>query len=98
MSTCKCPRDAAMALIERNHRPGCPDAGKRSGKGKPMSAESRERDSARVVVVRLDCGGFPCAKDRFAAAAARAGHASASEFAEAAVAFVEGGGKIKRDP
>ena len=90
---CKCPRDAAMALIERNHRPQCPDAGKRRGKGGKHSEKTLANDAARLTSIR-----FPDGKARLLAAAKKAGFSSASLFVEAMVKRIEGGEKLFLDP
>ena len=93
MSECKCPRDAAEALIERVHRKGCPDAGKRRGKGGKRSEETLANDAARLTSVR-----FPDGKARLLAAAKKAGFPAPSLFVEAMVKRIERGEKLFVDP
>lgn len=93
MSTCKCPRDGAGALIERVHRPGCPDAGKRSGKGGKASPESDAARKAKLVQVSIEGG-----KDALALAAARAGYASGSALVAAVVKLILSGRQLFHGP
>lgn len=93
MSACKCPRDAAEALIERVHRKGCPVIGKQRGKGGKASPESDAARKAKLVQVSIEGG-----KDALALAAARAGYPSGSTLVADVVKRIRRGEKLFRDP
>jgi len=93
VSTCKCDRDALGDLVKRTHDAGCPDAGKRSGKGGKRTPKMAEARSSRRVEVQIEGG-----KDALLAAAARAGYVSGSALVADVVRRIGKGEKLFRDP
>ena len=92
MTDCKCDRDGAGSLVKGRHDAGCPDAGKRSGKGGKRTPKMAEARSSRRVEVQIDGG--KTALDR---AASKANYPSGSALVDAVVKRVLGGQKLFLD-
>lgn len=93
MSDCKCERNALGDLVKRRHDVGCPDAGKKRGKGGKASPASDAARKAKLVQVSIEGG-----KDALALAAARTGYPSGSTLVADVVKLILSGRKLFHGP